>query len=114
MIQARDQVLKQRLQILHIMMVSKYTCEHTNYLFGVIISEITAAQVPESDTGLIEVYSIVSDHAPADYEDIDGPRSNCISLRPTDLRNKDYNINQPHNPSDTNGYVIQLQTLPRV
>ncbi len=74
--------------------------------------EITT-QAPESDSGPIEFNNIVCDHAYGEYEDIDGPRSNCILLQPTDFRSKDY-INQPPNPRDMNRYGIPLQTLPRV
>lgn len=60
------------------------------------------------DTGQTAVYNVVSDDlAQRDYEDIDNPRPNHISL-PSNLRNNDYN--QPPNPHGvTYGYEIPLQ-----
>ena len=64
----------------------------------------------ESDT---EAYSIVHDHAPAEYEITDSPRPpnhGHVSLR-TDLK---HDHSGTPNPYDMNGYAIPLQTLSTV
>ena len=62
----------------------------------------------EPDTGPTAVYNTVSgDLALRDYEDIDNPRPNSITL-PSNLRNNDYNqTSNPH--SVTHGYEIPLR-----